>query len=380
MALPGVGGQQRPRLDIVSPVGRFISGDLINKRTVDADNRPITDPAKHAFHIGLAVPKNDPAFAQFWQQYMAFAQQCYGNNAEAMQRLSRGLVGGRAGGLSLKIKDGDQPNRQGVINENSKGMFVLYMSTTLPIRTATRENQLSDPTSIKRGYWVDVAMSIAPNFEPGDRAGFYLNPSIVRLIAYGDEIVGGLSPEQAFANAPATTMLPPGASMTPVAPVGGMPGYSQPQQPGFTPPGSPGYPQPTQGGYGVPPSQPQGYPQQPGGYAPNAGVPSTPMGSPYPMGAAGPAQSGMPTGAPNAAYPSSIPPQTTGGYPQPGFTPQQPGPAYGQPGVPGAGMPPMGGPGAGPVAGGMPGTGYPIDPRTGQPVQPHPQFLQTPPR
>jgi hypothetical protein len=373
MALPGVTGQQRPSLNTVSPVGRFVIGDHTTKRTVDADNRPIADPSKHSFQIGLAVRKDDPAFGNWWNAYMQFAAQCYGNNADAMQRLQRGLVGSRAGGLSLKVKDGDQPNRQNVINDNTRGHWIIFMSTTLPIRTVDRNNALIEPTTIKRGYFVDVAMSISPNFEPGDRAGFYLNPQIIRMIAFGDEIVGGVSPDVAFANAPASTMLPPGASLTPMAP-GAMGG-------GFPtgPAPSPSYGQPIQPGYGAPQMQPQ----QPVYGAPGAGNPSIGMGSPYPMGAGGPGSPGMPNGAPGVAYPSNQQPQMQPTYqPQPGPQYQQPQgyptqPA-GYPGVPGAGGVPMGAPGAVP-AGGLP-TGYPINPATGQPVQPHPSILNGPQR
>jgi hypothetical protein len=64
------------------------------------------------------------------------------------------------------------------------------------------------------------------NGATGAQAGIYLNPNIVRLLGFGERIMSGPTPDQAFADRPAA--LPAGASATPVA--GPMPAQ-QPQQP-----------------------------------------------------------------------------------------------------------------------------------------------------
>lgn len=343
MSMPGV---QRPKLQIVLPSGRYVSGDHINKATTNWQGEPIADPKKHAFHYGHAVLKNHPDLPRVWGEIMSFIGQAYNGNGEAMQRLQYGIAGSDRGGLSLKMKDGDLPNAKGVLNPHIAGCIVFYCSSTLPIKTCDRNNTDMDPALIKRGYFTDAHVTINPNDLTGKNCGIYINPNIIRFLAYGEEIIGGITAEQAFGQAPAPSYLPPGAMQQPIAP-GGFPQPQQPQ-PGFTPQPSPGYPQPMQQPYVAPSSQPA--------YAPPAGYPSTAPAPQYLTTAAGPAPNAMPYGAPVAPYPSN---QMPAGFP-----------------TPGANQPPLN---SQPPTGFQPGQVY-INPATGQPVQPHPSYMQPPQR
>ncbi len=330
--------QQTPRLQFILPGGRFITGDHTKKQTTDFEGRPVP-PEKQRFNVGIAVRKDAPGLLQpngaepalipaIWN----FTAQCYAANQIVMQRMQRGFgVGTKQGGISWKIKDGDLPDENGKKIEHAEGCYVFFFGTTLPIKCCDNQNREIDPAMIKRGFYVDAAASISPNMEQGDRAGIYLNLSILRLLGHGAEIFGGLSPQQAFGAVPA--YLPHGASATPVAPSGGIPGLpgmpamsggAAPGMPGFTQQAMPGATMP--GGAGIAPMPGQGgfVPQQP---------------------------------APAMGYPSSAAPVMPGVAPVPGmpqgFPTQQP-----------------------PAGNGYAATGYPIDPATGMPVQPHPGFLQ----
>lgn len=344
--MPAPTGQQVPQWNVVTPVGRFITGDVTQKRTTDVDGRPIADPSKHMFQIGLAIRKDNPNLPQFFQQFFGFIQTAYANRPDALQKMQLGLVGSKRGGLSLKIKDGDEPDQKGNRNPHSAGCYVIYMSTTLPIKAANAMNQEIDPKEIYRGCYCDVNITVRPNNEPGDRCGVYINPNFVRFLGHGEQIFGGMTVDQAFGAAPAPTQLPPGASMTPIAPAGGIPG-ANPTMPSGQQPAAPSMP-------GYQPTQPQGMP--PGNFAPPNMQPQPPI---YGQSTNVPPVGNQPPGL-------NVPPVV--GTPYPFNPPQQPGqmPA----GFPG---------GAAQQSGSAPyPTGYPINPNNGQPVQPYGGYMQPP--
>ena len=199
---------------MTTPVGRFVSGSLTETRKIDMDNRPIAED-KQQYEFGVAVRKDDPAIAGVLQSIGAHAWQEYAQFPQIQQII--GQYNFEARGFSWKIGDGDAPNRQGKKNENTAGCYVFYFKSSFAIRCCDQKNAEISAESIKRGYYVDVAFSVAGNGETGERAGIYINPQIVRFCAYGQEIVGGISANEAFGGAHAPTHLPPGASQTPLA-------------------------------------------------------------------------------------------------------------------------------------------------------------------
>lgn len=322
-------------------VGRYVGGSLTEKRTEDMDGRPIA-PEKQQFEIGVAYRKDDPKFpavfqgiaGHAWQEFardssiqakIGETAQYFPHQADAYQAHYRKSV---LDGFSWKISDGDKPNRQGQVSEHTRGHWVMYFKSSFPIRCANQQNAEIPADQIKRGYFVDVSFTCAGNGEQGDRAGVYLNPAWVRMIAYGEEIRGGVSANDAFANAPVPSQLPPGASAMPIAgnpaaiptgaPAGGMPGLP-PQGQGAT-----GFP-PQTGATGFP--------------APNAGAPAH-----------------APTTAPSQAFPGA-----------PGQTAHNPAPGFPASAAPGSVAP-----GAFPGGNAPSQTGFPSN------VQPHPTFANGP--
>jgi hypothetical protein len=339
---------------LISPVGRIIWGSVSELNTRDITGKPEPDVEKHAYTFGLAIRKDDPGVGSLLQAFYQQAVAGYPNNQMMTNRIAQEWQSGFAGvAFRFKVKDGDRPlQRTGKPDDNARGCWVISCKTKIPIKCANAQNVEIDPKTVERGYFVDVALSIAVNEKTDNTAGLYVNPMVVRLLAFGEKIMGGISIEDAFAGHAAPTQLPPGASATPVAPAGGIPGL-------------PGFPQS---------GAPQGMPQ--------SGAPAAPMNN-------GPT-------APNSAYPSNPqmpgftpPPQGAGAQFPGGPAQTQAAPATGYPSNPqmpqGAGAPMPGGAGYAPAQ--MPGfpngntgspTGYPINPATGQPYQPHPGFAAGP--
>jgi hypothetical protein len=116
-------------------------------------------------------------------------------------------------GFSMKVADGDKASAEGRVNEHTKGCFVLYFSSIYAPKAVGPDPAFTeiDPAIVKRGFYVQIAGNIGPNEQPGDRAGIYLNGNVVRLIAEGEEIRGGIDAAAAFGGAAAPTALPPGA-------------------------------------------------------------------------------------------------------------------------------------------------------------------------
>lgn len=319
-------------------VGRFVGGSLTEKRTEDMDGRPIADD-KQQYEIGVAFAKNDPKLPALFQAIAAHAWTEFARDPAAQAKIGQAAqffpqqadaYKAHYGkdvldGFSWKISDGDKPNRKGQVSEHTRGHYVFYFKSSFPIRCANQQNAEIPADQVKRGYFVDVAFTSAGNGEAGDRAGMYLNPQFVRLIAYGEEIRGGVSAAEAFANAPVPAHLPQGASAMPVA-----------GNPAALPPG-------------VAPQQPQGQ------------IPGFPQAAPQP---------GFP--AANAA-----PLPTTNGQPALPTTANAapPFPSNGAPGFPGATtMPGPGAPAAFPGGNAPSATGFPGNPA----VQPHPTFANGP--
>lgn len=318
---------------LISPVGRIIWGSVSELNTRQMDGKPEPDVEKHAYTFGLAIRKDDPGVGTLLQTFYQHAVAGYPNNQMMANRIAQEWQSGFAGAaFRFKVKDGDRPEqRTGKLNPNAQGCWVIACKTKIPIKCANAQNVEIDPKTVERGYFVEVALSIAANEKTDNTAGLYVNPMVVRLLAFGEKIMGGISIEDAFAGHAAPTQLPPGASATPVAPAGGIPGL-----PGF------------QQGGAIPPNQAPGFPAPAGGAAPQqiGMAPGAPVVQQPNMG-------NVPGFAPNAAYPSNPQMPQGAGVSMPGFTP----PPNGNVASP---------------------TGYPINPATGQPYQPHPGFAAGP--
>jgi hypothetical protein len=305
-------------------VGRYIGGSLTEKRDTDMDDRPIPLD-KQQYEIGVAFRKDDPKLPHVFNGIAGHAWTEFARDPAAQQKIGQAAqyfphqadqFKAHFGkdvldGFSWKISDGDKPNRKGQVSEHTRGHYVFYFKSSFPIRCANQQNAEIPADQIKRGYFVDVSFTCAGNGETGDRAGVYLNPAFVRLIAFGEEIRGGVSAAEAFANAPVPTQLPPGASAMPVAgnpaamPTGApQPGFPQTGAPTGMPVSSLPAGMPANG---LPPSN-NGLPAQtlafPSNPAPQPGFPGAPMTPAPGASAAFPGGNApLPTGFPGNSVP-----------------------------------------------------------------------------
>ncbi len=235
-----------------TPVGRLVQGDCFVPQTKDQQGNPrvvksgpnVGQPAPQYF-IAVAFPKMDPANPALQnQEFAAFYAQLDRVARAEWPALFPNPNGGCVNPLfTMKVKDGDGVDRNGKSNASKEGFaghwIVSFASAYAPkVVQETSPGtfaQLTDPASVKRGYYVRVAGSITGNDSP-NTPGLYVNLDMVCLVAYGPEIVSGPDAAQAF-GAPAT--LPPGASMTPIGGAA-MPPGGVPATPAL--PGAPGVP------------------------------------------------------------------------------------------------------------------------------------------
>jgi hypothetical protein len=192
--------------NIVTPVGRFVSGSLTEKKKTDYQQRPIPYE-KQRFEFGVAFRKDDADINAVLQYVQGVAMTQHAH-LPAVQNF-------QLDGYSWKIKDGDKPNSEGEVSENTRECWILYFSTGFPPNTCDSANAQIPSENIKRGYYVDIVMNAANNGAQGAQAGVYLNPVWLRLVAFGEEIRGGIDASTAFGGAQPGA-LPPGASAAPL--------------------------------------------------------------------------------------------------------------------------------------------------------------------
>jgi hypothetical protein len=356
------------------PPGRVVMGSLFELQTKDQQGR---EREKPNIFFGVAVPKTDPEVAAVLNIINQTAQAYYGNTHIAAQ-LAMGL---NAPNFAWKVDDGDSEKNKG--REGFAGCWVFRFSTSIyPVKTGDSQNNPIDPSTIKCGYYVDIAGNCTPNELTDKNAGVYLNPVVVRLLGYGKEIQQGPSVAQAFANRAA--VLPAGASALPVAtgtPGGapgpiGQPAPATPAAPGGFP-GIGGAPTPPAPGFAAgpiaPPAPVQTQEQISAALAAQLGVQH------YPGHRIRPDRSAYdpdPTQAPAPIAATPAAPMGIGGPVAAVLAPSNPmlgGAAA--PGVPAGASP-------GPAALGTPAPGFPTIVSPGNPpagVQPHPGFLTPPP-
>jgi hypothetical protein len=194
--------------------------------------------------MAIAIPKTDQQYqTEVWAKLMQAAKTGFPTMFDANGQCLRP-------DFAWKITDGDST----VPNQNNKrpcdkpgypGHWVLNFSGGFApsVYSKNGEAVLTSPDQLKRGYYVRVYGSVTANGDT-QKPGVYLNPSMVELVGYGEEIVSGPDGAAVFGGAPAA-QLPAGASATPLAPTtqiaqpGGMPGV-----PGAAPaaPAAPGMP------------------------------------------------------------------------------------------------------------------------------------------
>ncbi len=261
----------------------WVSGDLFKGRIkTDMHTRqPVVNARGETvleYGFGLAVPKSelgkpDSVWAMMHQ--------------EALTLFPNGQI---PPSFAMKYKDGDAIDDKGVAfsqREGYAGHIVIACTTRIPIKYFKYENgaNVLIDQGIKNGDYVQAQLQIKAHPAQGQgKAGLYINPSAVRFLGYGKEIINAPSGDAIFGTA--APAIPHGASAVPLAPLAPMPGYPvaapQPQAPTHwqVPPQTAAAPpqphfavlpqqfQPPPGGAPMPaqPVYPTGLPPMPGGY------------------------------------------------------------------------------------------------------------------
>lgn len=208
-------------INISTPVGRLVSGDLYKPQTKDMQGNELTiktGPNKgqktQKFFFALAVPKTaahwsaEPWGVEVW----AFGHAQWAGKADR-------TTGQLPKKFAWKITDGDSTevndftNRRNCDREGFPGHWIINFSSSFaPKLFNSTGDPIHEPGAIKIGYYVVVAGSIMSNGNDTN-PGMYMNHNMVGLVGYGAEIRQGPDPKAVFKGGYA---LPPGASAVPV--------------------------------------------------------------------------------------------------------------------------------------------------------------------
>lgn len=207
-------------INLTTPVGRIVQGDLAKAQPVldkvtkqqkhTRDGRPMIQ-----HFISLAIPKT-PGHTH-WAQ-TDWGKQIWDEGNRAHPTFASHPA------FSWKIEDGDSviPNKKGKKNcdrEGFPGNWIVKLRQGFLPKTYTTVGWVADGNpppaipadGIRCGYYAQVNITVEGN--DGDSPGVYLNPSMVALSGYGENIIAGPDASEAgFGAAP----LPPGASATPI--------------------------------------------------------------------------------------------------------------------------------------------------------------------
>jgi len=164
---------------------------------IGQDGQPIVE-----YGFGLAVPKIDPRTGQNSEEFVKIWQTLH---QEAFTLYPSGQI---PPGFSMKFKDGDGIDHNGNSfsqREGYAGHIVLACTTQIPIRYFIFEggNNIMVNKGIKCGDYVNVQLNVKAHPAKGQgKAGLYLNPSAVQLIAQGKEIINTPSGDNVFGQTP----------------------------------------------------------------------------------------------------------------------------------------------------------------------------------
>ncbi len=192
--------------EIITPVGRMVQGDPFKVRTTNMDGKPLIntkgDPRVEYF-FAIAIAKDNLE----WPAMLKTIQQ------EAVVGFPNGQT--QLPTFSWKIVDGDAATNKD--KDGFPGHWVVRCSSGFQPKIYTKgiTAQIVDPEQLKRGYYIRTYLSIRANGSL-TKPGVYINPSMIEVIAYGEEIQSGPDAMQVFGTAPVGA-LPFGASEIPLA-------------------------------------------------------------------------------------------------------------------------------------------------------------------
>lgn len=239
--------------EFTTPLGRLVSGDAMKKHLATDDNQqpvliktgPNAGQQREDYYVGVAIPKTPNVD---WKQEPWGQQIVTAANAGFPHLIdNQGTNLNPNMPVALKVIDGDStfPNKAGnkpCDKEGYPGHWVINAATSgMSARLYKWSQQQQKPLplpegdEIKRGYYVQLNAKVDPNGS-AQQPGVYITPSMICMIAYGEEIYSG--PNADDAGFGMNGALPSGASLTPVggvAPTGGQPAQQPPVQPAQQP-------------------------------------------------------------------------------------------------------------------------------------------------
>lgn len=209
-------------VEILTPVGRMVQGDCFKPDTTDADGNPLTiksgpnmgQPTQKYF-VAIAIPKTDPGLPALIATINQVAQRdfptLFNEQGQCLQPA-----------FSFKQTDGDSqvPNKKNIRPCDREGfpgnwIFAWQVPSAPECYSAGGVSVLTEPGSIKRGHYIRIH-GYATGNKSAQNPGVYLNPKMIELVAFGEEINSGPDGATVFGGAPVGA-LPPGASATPIA-------------------------------------------------------------------------------------------------------------------------------------------------------------------
>jgi len=202
-------------IELLTPVGRLVQGSPFTPNTKDATGAPLVyktganaGQPRSDYYMAIAIPKTDPGLTELFEKITRAAH--------------AGFPGGQynSPNFAWKFMDGDGTDSNGQPYANREGFagcYIFKFSGGFPPTCYAKGGLgvLTDPESIKRGYYIRIYGSTTGNGS-AQQPGIYLNHNMVELIGYGDEIISGPDGAAIFGGAPVAS-LPPGASATPIA-------------------------------------------------------------------------------------------------------------------------------------------------------------------
>lgn len=209
------------RVNITSPVGRIVRGNLYKPNDRDAEGKPLVIKSgpnagtpRVDYFFAVAIPKNPGE--THWANTV-WGQQIWGVGHTAFPGAAQSPT------FAWKIEDGDSqiPNKRGKKPcdlEGHKGHWIIKFSGGFAPQIYQQDSngqfvQITQKDFVKTGYYVQVSFNVEGNGSQ-TQPGIYINHSQVCFRGYGEEISYGPDVNAAgFGLAP----LPPGASAVPLA-------------------------------------------------------------------------------------------------------------------------------------------------------------------